>query len=165
MLNLRKDICGIQDSSRLNSDVGDLPSRIMTHIPSHIQYACRHWAFHLENGMISDGLLDLLKKFCSEYLLHWVEVCSLLGELRDALLALDVAQRTLAVRDFIHPLYLQKHSFDHKENIQGYHQFHGLQVVVWLRAIYARVLLGPECLLSSGIPLSATVHTEKNTTF
>jgi hypothetical protein len=108
VFDLRKDICGIKDPSMLNCDVGDLPSRIMTNIPLHIQYACRHWAFHLANGMISDGLLDLLKKFCSEYLLRWVEVCSLLGELRGALLALDVAQRTLTVRDSIGPLYLRR---------------------------------------------------------
>jgi hypothetical protein len=107
LLDLRKDICGIKNPSMLNSDVDDLPSRIMTHIPVHVQYACRHWAFHLANGMISDDLLDLLDRFCSKYLLYWVEACSLLGELRGTLLGLDVAQRTLAVRHFICLPYLQ----------------------------------------------------------
>jgi hypothetical protein len=57
--------------------------------------------------MISDDLLDLLKKFCSKYLLYWVEVRSLLGELRGALASLDTAQKTLAVRHFRCSLYLQ----------------------------------------------------------
>jgi NACHT domain len=105
MCDLRKDICGIQDASRLNSDVGDLPSRIMTHIPFHVQYACRHWALHLANGIISDGLLDLLRKFCSKCLLYWVEVCSLLGELRGALVGLDAVQKSLAVRHLSCPVY------------------------------------------------------------
>jgi NACHT domain len=108
MCNLRKDICGIKDASRLNSDVGDLPSRVISHIPLHVQYACRHWALHLANGMISDSLLDLLENFCSSYLLYWVEVCSLLGELRGALVSLDAAQKALAVRYFRFPLYLQR---------------------------------------------------------
>jgi hypothetical protein len=108
MCDLEKDICGIQDPFLLNSDVGDLSSRIARHIPVHVQYACRHWALHLADGIISDGLLDLLKKFCSKYLLYWVEVCSLLGELRGALVGLDAAQKTLVVRDFRCPLYLER---------------------------------------------------------
>jgi hypothetical protein len=31
-----------------------------------------------------------------KYLLYWVEVCSLLGDLRNALLSLDAARRALA---------------------------------------------------------------------
>ena len=97
MKNLRRDICGINDPSILNSEVDDLPTRILKHIPPHLQYACRHWAFHLTNAMISDTLLDLLKEFCSKYLLYWVEVCSLLSNLRNALLSLDAARRALVV--------------------------------------------------------------------
>jgi len=94
---LRRDICGISDPSILNNEVDDLPTRILKHIPPHLQYACRHWAFHLTNAMISDILLDLLKEFVSKYLLYWVEVCSLLGDLRNALISLDAARRALAV--------------------------------------------------------------------
>jgi hypothetical protein len=94
---LRRDICGIKNPSILNTEVDDLPSRIASHIPPHLQYACRHWAWHLTNGMASDILLNLVEEFCSKYLLYWVEVCSLLGELRSALLALDAAQTALRV--------------------------------------------------------------------
>jgi hypothetical protein len=48
--------------------------------------------------MVSDILFAQLKQFCSEGLLYWVEVCSLLGDLRSLLLSLDTAQRALAVR-------------------------------------------------------------------
>ena len=51
--------------------------------------------------MVSEVLLDLLKEFCFKNLLHWLEVCSLLGELRGALLALHAAQQVLAVRHLI----------------------------------------------------------------
>jgi hypothetical protein len=97
MMCLRQDICEIQNPSLLNSEVDDLPSRITKYITPHIQYACRHWAFHLKNASISDVLLDLVKQFCSKCLLYWVEVCSLLGELRSALVALHDAQQFLVV--------------------------------------------------------------------
>jgi WD40 repeat protein len=92
MKRLRRDICGIKNPSVLNTEVEDLPTRIKTHIPPELQYACRHWAWHVSNGMVSE-ILYLLEEFCSKYLLYWVEVCSLLGDLRSALVALDEAQR------------------------------------------------------------------------
>jgi len=69
----------------LNSEVDGLSTRITSHISPHLQYACRHWVTHLASASVSDTLLDLIKEFCSKYLLYWVEVCSLLGELRSAL--------------------------------------------------------------------------------
>ena len=98
MQGLRRDMCNIKDPSILNSEVEDLQNRILAHIPPHLQYACRHWAWHFSEGLVSNELLKLLEEFCSKYLLYWVEACSLLGELRGALVALDIAQRVLAVR-------------------------------------------------------------------
>jgi hypothetical protein len=51
--------------------------------------------------MVSDVLLDAMTEFSSKYLLYWIEACSLLGELRSAILALDTAQRALAVRPLV----------------------------------------------------------------
>ena len=96
---LKQDICGISNPCLLNSEVDDLPSRINTNIPVHVQYACRYWMFHLTHALISDTLADLLKNFCTKYLLYWVEVCSLLGELRNALAGLNATQEFLLVCD------------------------------------------------------------------
>jgi hypothetical protein len=97
MMCLRQDICGIKNSCLLNSEVDDLPARITKYIPPHVQYACRHWAFHLTNASVSNVLMDLMKEFCSKRLLYWVEVCSLLGELRNALIALNGVRQSLLV--------------------------------------------------------------------
>jgi hypothetical protein len=97
MKSLRRDMCGIKNPTMLNSEVDDLPSRITSCIPPHIQYACRHWALHFTNALFTDDLLVLMQEFCSKYLLYWIEVCSLLGELRNALIALHDAQQFLAV--------------------------------------------------------------------
>jgi hypothetical protein len=91
MKTLKRDICGIKNPAVLNNEVGDLSKRITRYIPSYLQYGCRHWTFHLTNSIVSDALLVLVEVFCSKYLLYWLEVCSLLSELRSALLALKAA--------------------------------------------------------------------------
>jgi len=95
MQSLKRDICGINNPCILNSEVDGLPSRITASISTHIQYACRYWMFHITHALISDTLIDLLKEFCTKYLLYWIEYCSLLGELRNTLVGLH------AVKDFL----------------------------------------------------------------
>lgn len=97
MKDLRRNMCGIGSPTMFNSEVDDFPALINQYISPHLQYACRHWLSHLTNAMISDSLLDLSRQICSEHLLHWLEVCSLLGDLRNALVSLDTAQRAIAV--------------------------------------------------------------------
>lgn len=97
-VELKRNPCGIESPTIHNTEVADLPTRIKENIPAHLQYACRHWASHLTNAMISDSLLEQLKKLCAVNLLHLVEACSLLGDLRNLLLSLDIVQRTLTVR-------------------------------------------------------------------
>ena len=97
MRGLKRDICRIKNPFILNNEVDNLPSRITQCISPQVQYACRHWARHLTNASVSNRLLELMMEFLSKYLLHWVEVCSLLGELRNALIALHDAQQLLAV--------------------------------------------------------------------
>jgi hypothetical protein len=98
MRDLRRNMCGIENSNALRNEVADLSARITKYIPAHLQYACRHLGSHLTCAMVSDILVDLLKQFCSEGLLYWVEVCSILGDLRSLLVSLDTARRALAVR-------------------------------------------------------------------
>jgi hypothetical protein len=98
MKELRQDICEIKNPSTLNSEVDDLPTRVKSNISSHMQYACFHWASHLANASFSDIRVDLIEEFCAEKILNWLEVCSLLGELRNAILALNIAQQTISVR-------------------------------------------------------------------
>jgi len=98
MQGLKQDMCGINNLCALNAEVDGLSSYIMANILPHIQYACRHWIFHLTHALISDILVDLLKEFCTKYLLYWIEVCSLLGELRNTLVSLHSAKEFLLVR-------------------------------------------------------------------
>ena len=95
--NLKRNMIGLPNPTTLNTEIEKLPDRIRQSIPPFVQYACRHWSWHLANANLSEGLLDLLKAFVSTRLLYWVEVCSLLGELRSAILALNTTQKALVV--------------------------------------------------------------------
>ena len=97
MRELRRDICGIRNPSQLNIEVPDLADRIAKTIPSYLQYACHHWFAHLSNGELSDKILDALQEFAENRLLYWVEACSVLGILRDAISALNESQQRLMV--------------------------------------------------------------------
>src|SRR5882762_2481402 len=95
---LSPDMCEIRDPSLYNSEVSDLANRIAAHIPPHVQYACRHWASHLMNGDTHDKILDLLQGFCSDQMMNWLEVMSLLGQLESAIIGLLSTHRIVKVR-------------------------------------------------------------------
>ncbi|KAF8816069.1 WD40 repeat-like protein [Phlegmacium glaucopus] len=101
MQSLKRDMCGIDNPCVLNSEVDGLHSRITDNILPHIQYACRHWMFHLTRALVSDTLVDLLKEFCNKYLLYWIEACSLLGELRNTLVGLHAAKAFLLKKGLV----------------------------------------------------------------
>jgi hypothetical protein len=90
--DLKYDICRIGDYSLLNSEVGDLQSRIDDHVSAELRYACKHWITHLIHCSEPDeSLKNELKIFCSEHLLKWIEVLSLLEALPSALNSLPQA--------------------------------------------------------------------------
>jgi hypothetical protein len=95
---LKKNICNLKmpGTPRIEVDSKDLD----TFLPAHIQYACRYWVSHLEQG--TDRIRDLCDandqsseskkvlgdeeivwKFLKDHFLHWLESLSLLGKLSD----------------------------------------------------------------------------------
>lgn len=95
---LKQNICQL-DESKLNNEVPGLLERIGRYIPNHLQYASRYWALHLIHSEPDADMLELLEAFCTQHLLHWIEVLSLLGELRIAAEALSSIQDMLNVCD------------------------------------------------------------------
>ncbi|KZP06441.1 hypothetical protein FIBSPDRAFT_940002 [Athelia psychrophila] len=94
---LKQDMCNIQDACLLNLEVEDIDAKIRTCLPPWLKYACCHWGSHLAAGEVSDIVLELLEEFCCNHLLYWLEACSLLGVLRDALLCLAMVQKAIVV--------------------------------------------------------------------
>ncbi|KAG6329342.1 hypothetical protein ID866_9747 [Astraeus odoratus] len=76
---LRFNICGLESSYLRNSDVQGLEQRVKDCIPSHLAYACRYWAHHVQETCFINRLVEELKAiFQTEYILFWIEVLSLL---------------------------------------------------------------------------------------
>ncbi|KAL4074511.1 WD40-repeat-containing domain protein [Scleroderma yunnanense] len=97
---LQFNICGLESSYVLNSEVTDLVERVKAKIPSHLSYACRFWAMHLRAAKFDAALAEHVKDILgNEKTLFWLEALSLLGDLSDAAFALASAGRWLQGRD------------------------------------------------------------------
>jgi len=74
----------------LNSEVKDLPERIDDHISVALRYACQSWHSHLA-GAVGDAVdvVSHLRVFLEEKFLAWLEVLSVLGTARGAIVTLE----------------------------------------------------------------------------
>jgi hypothetical protein len=83
--HLCQDICEIRIPGTANADISDLPARIARYVPEAVHYACVSWPVHLNaSGSVSVSVSAALLEFCTNHLLHWLEVLSLLGEISTA---------------------------------------------------------------------------------
>ena len=74
----------------LNLEVEDLETRVKDELSIALQYACKSWHIHLAEarGDIS-AIIPTLQKFLQEGFLAWLEVLSVIGAARSAVIALD----------------------------------------------------------------------------
>ncbi|GKU15117.1 unnamed protein product [Fusarium langsethiae] len=94
---LRKNICGLSFPGMRRSVV-DL-EQLEKNIPSQVQYACMHWAYHHTEGnsRLDDG--EEIYDFLTTNFLHWVEAMSLLGRAKECLNSLKLLARWLENRE------------------------------------------------------------------
>ena len=81
---LQFNICKLESSHRLNSEVVDMESLIDRYIPSHLQYACWYWADHLAASDYENEILELLENFMNVQFLLWLEVLSVTKRMNTA---------------------------------------------------------------------------------
>jgi len=86
---LEENILSLPDYA-LNSEVEDLQKRIKDRISVGLEYACRSWHIHLTRtgGDVSSIVSDL-RFFLEEKFLAWLEVVSVLGTVREAVVGLE----------------------------------------------------------------------------
>jgi hypothetical protein len=84
---LRENLCGIEELDATNNTAVYRDS-----IQDGVVYACCCWALHIRHGVGSshqssfvDEILLVVRIFFKEHLLHWIEVMSLLRQLKGAL--------------------------------------------------------------------------------
>jgi NACHT domain len=110
---LRFNICDLKTSHLLNDDVEDLSQKIETNIPMVLSYSCQFWTAHvLETTVTMDSYGSLVKEvndFMYHHLLFWLEVMSLIKEVRTANISLLTVARWIQVsRHFIDTLHFWK---------------------------------------------------------
>jgi hypothetical protein len=83
--HLRHDLCDIRSPGLANMAIHNLPERLAHWVPESVRYACRFWQVHLvASGPLAESVSAALLELCTDHLLHWLEVLSLLGELSSA---------------------------------------------------------------------------------
>ena len=95
---LHANMCKLTDMSKLNDEISDLASRLHEYVAEDVLYSCQHWAEHI--GQVSNQdpqILSVLRKFCNEHVLHWLEVMSLKGQGRNAAGVMRRIQKWLLV--------------------------------------------------------------------
>ena len=91
-------MCKLPDAIT-NSEVGDLQERTEQYINHALQYACKSWHKHLIDKYVVSTLeiTSTLHYFLEKKFLFWLEVLSVLGAVRGAVDALEVATKWLEV--------------------------------------------------------------------
>ena len=86
---LNQNLLSLPDYA-LNSEVGDLKTRINGRISIGLKYACRSWHNHLieTRGDVTD-IVSRLRTFLEEKFLAWLEVVSAVGAVGGAAVALE----------------------------------------------------------------------------
>jgi hypothetical protein len=96
---LKRNICDLPAYS-MNEDIDDLVKRRGRCIGSGLEYACKSWARHLviapKDGVDIGQVVTCLEIFFRRHLLSWLEVLSLVGDLRRAIYSLDDVKVWLA---------------------------------------------------------------------
>ena len=106
--SLKRDMCGIEDPARANSEVSDLVERRQAAFDEALLYACRFWSRHLArlstDGVANEALLGALRRFSTTVLLCWIEALSIFGEVESAVVMLRQGISWLKARLFFLPL-------------------------------------------------------------
>ncbi|KAG8964688.1 hypothetical protein FRC03_001455 [Tulasnella sp. 419] len=106
--SLHKNMCDIQYPFSMNSDISNLELLLKAKVGTHVLYACRFWAFHLQHADPKDELREAMTIFVTTKLLYWLEVLSLSQHLDHAQPSLKMAQVWYKEEEPKRPGLLQK---------------------------------------------------------
>jgi hypothetical protein len=93
---LRQDMCDLRRPGTRFGDV--LRSDVDSKVPFAVQYACRYWVFHLEQGNVDPREHRGIAEFFKARFLFWLETLALIGRLADGIAMLQLLETRLPVR-------------------------------------------------------------------
>ena len=102
---LKRDIAGL---ARPGTCIVDMPHdadeegeigerRHNLNIRPELQYACRFWAYHLQQIQDKREFLHSVLKFLEEHFLHWLEALGLMAKVNEGILAISSLKSTFEV--------------------------------------------------------------------
>ncbi|EIW79034.1 hypothetical protein CONPUDRAFT_166870 [Coniophora puteana RWD-64-598 SS2] len=94
--DLRKDICGLEDPSKLHSEFEDFIYRREAYISGALRYACLYWPYHLLRSECTEETRALVVYFVKKQLLFFVEASAIIGSLHAAVNGLTDVQRAIS---------------------------------------------------------------------
>lgn len=85
--SIKKDICGLRLPEKPRSSLD--PVQIDDCLPPAVQYACRHWVYHMKmsRDLLSDG--GKVHVFLIDHFLHWLEALALIGRIKESATMVD----------------------------------------------------------------------------
>ena len=93
---LKRNICNLDDHAIL-SKVEDLSTHQKSHIGDALGYACRFWTRHLiktpNSGHNAEEVQKAIDEFFTTYLLFWIEVLAIMGNLDTGVYAINDIQQ------------------------------------------------------------------------
>ena len=105
---LKRNICNLGDHTVLN-EVVDIPTRRKEYIGDALEYACQFWAKHLveipTSGDNIEEVHEAIKEFFTTYLLFWIEVLVIVGNLDASVYAINDIQQWYISVSFEHSIY------------------------------------------------------------
>ena len=101
----KMNICGLGDHTIL-SEMVDVPTRRKEHIGDALEYACQFWTRHLmmvpTGGCDFEEVHEAIKEFFIKYLLFWIEVLVVMGNLNASVYAINNIQQWYISVSFKH---------------------------------------------------------------
>ncbi|KAK6541064.1 hypothetical protein TWF694_008441 [Orbilia ellipsospora] len=76
---IKKDICGLGSPGSLRLEISQIT--VDRYISPELQYACRHWVYHLKSSGYPIADNSQVHIFLQQHLLHWLEATSILGNM------------------------------------------------------------------------------------
>ena len=95
--HLKKDMCSILEPGVVITNCEVSKDAINRAIAAGIQYACRYWFYHFQQGKLVEEDNDRILQFLKKHFLHWLEVLSLIGKVSEGVLMIAGLERKFQV--------------------------------------------------------------------
>ena len=92
---LKQNMCNLSSPGSFRSDIDK--QLLDGALPAELRYACRYWAYHLQQSKWYICDEDQVHESLQEYVLYWLEAMNLIGEMSETIIIVGMLQLSLNV--------------------------------------------------------------------